>query len=83
MLCRLGWPLVANRQSSTLALVHQPIPICTKKNVNPFAPSKETTRSDDEDDDNNDMDDNDFGSDREGGDTDDLFGADFDVDIEE
>ena len=54
-----------------------------KKNVNPFAPSKETTRSDDEDDDNNDMDDNDFGSDREGGDNDDLFGDDFDVDIEE
>ena len=54
-----------------------------KKNVNPFAPSKETTRSDDEDDDNNDMDDNAFGSDREGGDNDDLFGDDFDVDIEE
>ena len=54
-----------------------------KKSVNPFAPSKETTRSDDEDDDNNDMDDNDFGSDREGGDNDDLFGDDFDVDIEE
>ena len=54
-----------------------------KKNVNPFAPSKETTRSDDEDDANNDMDDNDFGSDREGGDNDDLFGDDFDVDIEE
>ena len=54
-----------------------------KTNVNPVAPSKETTRSDDEDDDNNDMDDNDFGSDREGGDNDDLFGDDFDVDIEE
>ncbi len=55
-----------------------------KKSVNPFAPSKETTRSDDEDDDSNsDMDDNDFGSDREGGDNDDLFGDDFDVDIEE
>ena len=75
--------LMAELEKKIIETLHKKRDDARKKNVNPFAPSKETTRSDDEDDDNNDMDDNDFGSDREGGDNDDLFGDDFDVDIEE
>ena len=54
-----------------------------KKSGNPFVPSKETTRSDNDDDDSREPDDDDFGADREPGESDDLFGDDFDVEIEE
>lgn len=54
-----------------------------KKNINPFAPTKDSVRTDKEDNENA-SDDDDFGADREGGnDSDDLFGDDFDVEIEE
>ena len=54
-----------------------------KKNINPFAPTKDSVRTDKEDHENA-SDDDDFGADREGGnDSDDLFGDDFDVEIEE
>lgn len=56
-----------------------------KKSANPFAPSNETTRSDKEDDEDSGSQapDEDFGSEREAGEGDDLFGDDFDVEIEE
>ena len=54
-----------------------------KKNINPFAPTKDSVRTDKEDNESA-SDDDDFGADREGGnDSDDLFGDDFDVEIEE
>jgi len=54
-----------------------------KTNVNPFAPAKDAVRTDKEDNEN-DANDDDFGADRENGsDSDDLFGDDFDVEIEE
>lgn len=54
-----------------------------KTNVNPFAPAKDTVRTDKEDNEN-DANYDDFGADRENGsDSDDLFGDDFDVEIEE
>lgn len=52
------------------------------KNVNPFLPGKETTRTDKESDEPSDVADDDFGA-EQGGESDDLFGDDFDVEIEE
>jgi recombination protein RecA len=55
-----------------------------KKTINPFAPGKDSVRTDDDEDAENPGDDEDFGADRESnGDGEDLFGDDFDVDIEE
>lgn len=54
-----------------------------KKNLNPFAPTKDSVRTTDEDDERQTDDDDDFAADREGGENDDLFGDDFDVEIEE
>ncbi|MDE6768655.1 MAG: recombinase RecA [Muribaculaceae bacterium] len=54
-----------------------------KNNLNPFAPTKDSVRTTDEDDDRQTEDDDDFGSDREGAENEDLFGDDFDVEIEE
>ena len=54
-----------------------------KKTVNPFLPGKDAVRSDNDDEERaSDNSDDDFGSDR-GGDSDDLFADDFDVDIED
>ncbi|MDE6795994.1 MAG: recombinase RecA [Muribaculaceae bacterium] len=54
-----------------------------KKNLNPFAPTKDSVRTTDEDDERQTDDDDDFAADGEGGENDDLFGDDFDVEIEE
>ncbi|MDE6335048.1 MAG: recombinase RecA [Muribaculaceae bacterium] len=54
-----------------------------KKNLNPFAPTKDSVRTTDEDDERQTDVDDDFAADGEGGENDDLFGDDFDVEIEE
>ncbi len=54
-----------------------------KKNLNPFAPTKDSVRTNDEDDERQTDDDDDFAADRDGGENEDLFGDDFDVEIEE
>ncbi len=52
------------------------------KSVNPFLPGKESTRTDKESDEPSEVPDDDFGA-QQGGESDDLFGDDFDVEIEE
>ncbi len=55
-----------------------------KKSLSPFVPTKDSVRTSEEDDNAEGMDDDDFGNERnEGGESDDLFGDDFDVEIDE